>query len=317
MYGDCRILADFRRRGTVRSSLSWRRFLATHIDSLFAMDFLAVDTVCGHRFYVLVIIAHKTRRVVHHAVTRYPNTTFLRQQLIHLRETVDGPIRLLHDNDPVFRFFPYDAYDITGVCNAIQAPNMNAYVERFIGSLRRETLDWFVIFGERQLKKILSSYIAYYNTRRPHQGINQNVPNGYTPQTDGTVVARPVLFGLHHHYERRAAEVIVRQMDDLVRVPGNRWGRETGRLVGRVRFRDIPMRIDPGCVVACALVSPNHPLIYASSSLFLSSYPSDGVLDPHGVPQRRTRQASHSFFLAPHQRSRRCTASLGAARLLQ
>ena len=82
---------------------------------------------------------------------------------------------------------------------------MNAHVERFIGSLRREALDWFIIVGERQLRKILSRYIAYYNTMRPHQGIGQAVPDGYKPQALGTVVARPVLFGLHHHYERAAA----------------------------------------------------------------------------------------------------------------
>ena len=169
------------------------------------MDFLTIDTVLGHRFYVLLVIAHKTRPIVHTAVTRFPTMQFLRQQLIQVRDAVDGPMHLIHDNDPVFRYFPYTTYGITGVSTSIASPNMNAHVERLIGSIRREALDWFVIIGERQLRKILSSYIAYYNTMRPHQGIHQNVPSGYTPQAHGTVVARPVLSGLHHHYERLAA----------------------------------------------------------------------------------------------------------------
>ena len=173
-----RILVDFRRRGKVCTSLSWRRFLAAHIDSLFAMDFLTVDTVFGQRFYALVIIAHKTRRIVHTAVTRFPTMQFLRQQLIQVRDAVDGPMHLIHDNDPLFRYFPYTTYGITGVSTSIASPNMNAHVERLIASIRREALVWFVIIGERQLRKFLSSYIAYYNTMRPHQRIDQNVPSG-------------------------------------------------------------------------------------------------------------------------------------------
>ena len=206
-----RVLADFRRQGKIQASLSWRTFLRAHIDSLYAMDFLTVDTVFGRRFYVLVIIALKSRRIVEYAVTTAPTTLFLRQQLIELRDTVEGPIHLIHDNDPVFRYFPYDTYGIEGVSTSIQAPNMNAHVERFIGSLRREALDWFVIFGERQLRRILTEYIAYYNTRRPHQGIGQAIPEVVgnsagvnKTQAEGAVVARPVLFGLYHHYERTA-----------------------------------------------------------------------------------------------------------------
>ncbi len=78
---------------------------------------------------------------------------------------------------------------------------MNAFAERFIGSARREAFDWFIIFNETQIRNILVEYIGYYNEKRPHQGIAQKVPGGYTPQKQGKVITYPILSGLHH-YER-------------------------------------------------------------------------------------------------------------------
>ena len=89
--------------------------------------------------------------------------------------------------------------------DGIKAPNMNCYAERFVKSVRREALDNFIIFSQKQLEKILKEYIDYYNRLRPHQGIGQEVPAGYSAQLEGDVVAFPVLSGLHHYYERRKA----------------------------------------------------------------------------------------------------------------
>ena len=88
---------------------------------------------------------------------------------------------------------------------SVIAPNMNCYAERFVRSVREECLDNFIIFSEKHLERILKKYIQYYNEQRPHQGLEQQVPSGYLPQTDGKVVSIPVLSGLHHHYERRKA----------------------------------------------------------------------------------------------------------------
>ncbi len=82
---------------------------------------------------------------------------------------------------------------------------MNAHAERFIGSIRREALDSFIIVNYRQLFSLVKEYVEYYNTVRPHQGINQAVPCGYEPQMSGTVVSKPFLSGLWHHYHRKAA----------------------------------------------------------------------------------------------------------------
>ena len=84
-----------------------------------------------------------------------------------------------------------------------KAPKMNAVAERFVGSVCREVLDGYVVFGKKQIENILRTYICdYYNTKRPpHQGIEQRVPGGYEVQTEGKVVSIPILSGLHHHYD--------------------------------------------------------------------------------------------------------------------
>ena len=121
---------------------------------------------------------------------------------------------LIHDNSGELKYFPYDEYDINGVATTPYSPNLNAYAERFIRSVRQECLDWFVIFSERQLRNILKSYMEYYNfvvlvrliqgldqnnKFRPHQGINA-IPEGKPPDVSGMIKKKPILYGLHNHY---------------------------------------------------------------------------------------------------------------------
>ena len=82
---------------------------------------------------------------------------------------------------------------------------MNALAERFIGLVRREALDYFLLIIEKQISRILQEYIEYYNTKRPHQGLDQKVPFGYKPMTHGDVVKLPVLGGVCNHDIRKAA----------------------------------------------------------------------------------------------------------------
>jgi len=82
---------------------------------------------------------------------------------------------------------------------------MNALAERFVGLVRREVLDYYLLISEKQIMNILREYIDYYNLKRPHQGIDQQVPNGYMPQNHGKVLKLPILGGLCHHYMRNAA----------------------------------------------------------------------------------------------------------------
>lgn len=195
------ILRDFRKKGKIKASLTWEKFLRAQIDSIFAMDFLTVDTITGIRFYVYFIIEHKSRKIVQFAVTKNPLQEFVRQQLICFREIVSEKVYMIHDGTGEF----IQNYKSLGICNvktSTRAPNMNAIAERFIGSLRREALDFFFIFSQKQLKKIISEYISFYNERRPHQSLNQNSPVGYEVQKKGKIMKKEVLSGLTYDYFR-------------------------------------------------------------------------------------------------------------------
>jgi putative transposase len=197
------ILKSFRRHGKIKKSLTWPRFIKAHIDSLFATDFFTVDTIFNKRFYIFFIIQLKTRKIVNFSLTTNPTRLFVRQRIIHFSEDKTHKSYLIHDRSPEFNQ-NYHLYNIKGVTTSVEAPNMNAYAERFISSVRREALDNFIVLNEDQLRNILLQYIHYYNSMRPHQGIHQKIPDGYIPQPKGTVVAVPVLSGLHHHYKRVA-----------------------------------------------------------------------------------------------------------------
>ena len=97
----------------------------------------------------------------------------------------------------------YIAYGIEGIKTSVEAPNMNALAERFIGSVRQEAMDYYLLISEKQIIKILQEYIEYYNSKRPHQGLDQRVPKRYNPLLHGKVFKFPILGGLCHHYVRR------------------------------------------------------------------------------------------------------------------
>ncbi len=82
--------------------------------------------------------------------------------------------------------------------------NMNAFVERLNGSIRREALDHFLLISEKQVRKIIQAYVHYYNKLRPYQGINK-IPEGKTASTTGKIMKDPILGGLHHNYYRSSA----------------------------------------------------------------------------------------------------------------
>ena len=198
------IIADFRRRGKIKQYLTWKQFLRPQIHSIDAMDFFTIDTVLDQRCYVFFIMYHKTREIVQFAVTRNPMREFVRQQLMVFENRLNNVVYLIHDRAAQFDL-DYFAYGIKEVKISVNAPNMNAFAERFVGSVRREVLDYFLLISETQVIKILQEYVDYYNSKRPHQGIDQQMPNGYKAQTNGRVLKFPILGGLCYHYMRRVA----------------------------------------------------------------------------------------------------------------
>jgi len=200
-----KIIKHYRKLGMVVSGLTWKKFISNHLKSLYAMDFFTVTTILGATFYVFFIIHLKTRQIVQYRMTQFPTKAFVMNQLRGFTEShIGDEIYLIHDNDPAFKYIAYDSLSIKNVKISVEAPNMNPFAERFVGSIRREALDWFIVFTDSQLENIIKKYIFYYNNYRIHQGI-QDVPAGYMSQEKGKIISMPVLFGLHHHYYRKAS----------------------------------------------------------------------------------------------------------------
>ena len=193
-----------RPRGT-----SWATFLRAHGHEIWACDFLQVYDLLFRPIFAFFIIDLTSRRVVHSAVTRSPSSAWVAQQLREATAWGEGPRFLIRDNDSKFGS-GFDALTrATGIQilrTPVRAPNANAVCERFLRSVRAECLDHLIILGERSLASILRRYCRYFNNARPHQGIGQKVPDGQEPFADSgdTVVAIPILDGLHHEYRRAA-----------------------------------------------------------------------------------------------------------------
>ena len=117
----------------------------------------------------------------------------------------DRKTYLIHDNSGELKWLDYESVGIKGIATVPYSPNMNAYAERFIGSIRREILNYFIVFTRKQLHQLIKEYVYYYNNLRPHQGIGNTIPNGSPPQSKGKIVSKPVLFGLYQHYYRKTA----------------------------------------------------------------------------------------------------------------
>jgi len=190
-------------------SQTWRTFLANHVHQIVAADFFVVPTATCRLLYVLIILAHDRRRVVHTAVTAHPTAAWTAQQFRDAFPWDQAPRYLIRDRDLAFQAVTATAKAM-GIQEALTAPRspwQNAYAERFIGSVRRECLDHVVVLMAAGLRTILKSYVAYYTTSRTHLSLEKDAPEPrpLTPRGPGRVVAIPEVGGLHHRYERRAA----------------------------------------------------------------------------------------------------------------
>jgi transposase InsO family protein len=202
-----------------RAASSWRAFLRQHRDTILACDLFTVDTVWLRRLYVLFFVSIGTRRVEYLACTTKPGTAWMTQQarnlLMGLDERSRRPRFLIHDHDTKFsRAFDsiFRSEGIEIVRTPIQAPNANAYAERWVGSVRRECLDRLLIFGRRQLEHVLRVYTGHFNQQRPHRALDLRPPehcNRADPSPTATphplrVRRRDLLGGLLHEYDAAA-----------------------------------------------------------------------------------------------------------------
>ena len=139
------------------------------------MDFMTIDTLFGKRFYLLIILGLKTRRIARFDLTENPCRGFVKQRIELFSEDFLDKKTQIYDNAPQFTSIDFSWYDIKGVNISTAAPNMNAYTERVIGSIRREALAHLLLFSEKQVRRIVEEYIDYYNHLHPHHMLVANL----------------------------------------------------------------------------------------------------------------------------------------------
>ena len=165
--------------------------------------------------YVLVVMEHASRRLIHLNATLHPTATWTLQQLREAIPSDHGYRFIIHDHDAIFSA-ELDAslvrVGLKAITTPVRRPQANSLCERLIGTLRRECLDWIIPLGEGHLRKVLVSWMAHYNRGRPHSSLGPGIPelssnmpvrlqlHRHRFDRPTSVVARSVLNGLHHEY---------------------------------------------------------------------------------------------------------------------
>lgn len=213
-----------------RGGQTWRTFVRNHAAELWACDFLTQHTATFTVAYVFVVMEIASRRIVHTNVTTAPTLAWVKQQLREATAWGTSPRFLVHDNDGIYgqyrsprpsepRRRPHayrcnldrwlaDVVGIEGIPIPYGAPNASPHVERFNRTLRQEALNHFLFVGVAHVRRVVATYVRFYNGARPSQAIHR-IPAPYPalrkpPSAVGTLVALPVLGGLHHDYRLAA-----------------------------------------------------------------------------------------------------------------
>jgi transposase InsO family protein len=138
-------------------------------------------------------------------VTTNPTAEWIARQITGAFPWDDAPQHLIRDRDRIYRTIVTRRLRAMGIRDKPTAPAspwQNGFVERLIGSIRRECVDHFIVFGEAHLRRILRSYARYYNDIRTHRSLDKDAPVSRLVQRSGIISSRPILGGLHHHYVR-------------------------------------------------------------------------------------------------------------------
>jgi putative transposase len=191
---------------------NWRTFLRNHAAEVWACDFLQIPDLFFRPLFAFFLIELKSRKVMHVNVTRSPTDPWVAQQLREATPFGHTPKYLIRDNDRKFgsNFARVAATSgIKVLRTPYRTPQANAICERFLGSVRRECLDHFLILHEKQLHRLLKAYVLFFNQARPHQGIQQQLPEPRVPalalqNQNDKVISVAILGGLHHDYRRAA-----------------------------------------------------------------------------------------------------------------
>jgi transposase InsO family protein len=186
-------------------SQGWRTFLVNHAQGIASIDMFVVPTASFRLLYGLLILRHGRRHLVSFGVTAHPSAEWIARQILEAFPWDEAPRHLIRDRDRAYGTRVKECLRSMGIRDHPTAPHspwQNAYIERLIGSARRECLDHVVVVGEQHLRMLLKSYADYYNRMRTHLSLGKDAPVSRAIQTAGSIVGQPVLGGLHYHYAR-------------------------------------------------------------------------------------------------------------------
>ncbi len=202
-------VAKYVKRRRKPPAQTWRTFLENHVRDIAAIDFFVVPTIRFQLLYCFVMLRHGRHRVVHFNVTAHRTARWSGQQIVEAFPYDEAPRFLIRDHDGIYGVDFRQRVQHIGideVAIAYRSPWQSPYVERLIGSIRRECLDHVIVLNEAHLRQILTSYFAYYHESRAHLSLGRNAP---TPRrvehpSQAKVIVIPQVGGLHHRYTRAA-----------------------------------------------------------------------------------------------------------------
>ncbi len=186
-------------------SQGWNTFLRNHADGIASCDFLIIPTIGFKLLYAFVILGHGRRKLLHIGITANPTAESAARQITETFPWDSAPKALIRDNDSIYgAAFKKQlvALTIRDGPTALRSPWQNGFVERMIGSIKRECLDHMIIRNEAHLRRVLKAYARYYNCTRTHIGLNKYTPFSRSIQACGRIKAISHLGGLHHEYVR-------------------------------------------------------------------------------------------------------------------
>ena len=190
-------------------SQTWRTFLTNHADCLSSIDFFTVPTAIFRILYMFIVISHDRRQIMYFNMSEHPTAQWTAQQIMKAFPFDTAPRYLLRDRDGIYGEIVRRRIKSLGIEEVVTAPRspwQNPYVERVIGSIRRDCLDHVIVINERHLRRILRDYLNYYHTSRTHLSLNKDPPEHRPIEWPdvGKIVKSPQVGGLHHRYFRVA-----------------------------------------------------------------------------------------------------------------
>lgn len=199
------IVAKYMMKQRRPPSQTWKTFLHNHADGIASVDFLIVPTIGFKLLFAFVILGHRRRKLLHIGVTDHPTAEWAARQIIEPFPWNDTPQHFIRNNDAISGMTfkkQLSAMRIRDGPTALRNPWQNGFVERLIGSIKRECLDHMIIRDKLHLRRILKADAQYYNCTRTHLGLNKDAPFSRSIQACGCIKAISHLGGLHHEYVR-------------------------------------------------------------------------------------------------------------------